>query len=904
MHRRPDTASSPKPHHARPTGGANSGETDTGLKQNIIKKWLRIRAIHLHPQAARGNIAPKPSSGDRMSTVVSPPAASLARAKADGGISLLNLMLVLGQLAVLLIILRQFQIESPAFLRLAALAFVGFAVHALLPLRYRLLFFVILSFAAIAMVFGPLDGAILVAIGLVLIGICHLPIKFSARIAILLAVGAVLIAMRAKWLPEIWSDAIWPILGSMFMFRLIVYLYDLKHDSATITPTRTLAYFFMLPNVCFPLFPVIDYKTFRLRYFDDDAYKIYQVGIDWMVRGVIHLLLYRYVYYYLTLSPAEVKDAGDLVQYCLSGFLLYLRVSGLFHLIVGMLYLFGFRLPETHHRYYLATGFSDFWRRINIYWKDFMLKIFYYPTVFRLRHLGTTQAMVLATMFVFLMTWFLHAYQWFWLRGTALFVTQDILFWAILGALVVINALWELRYGRKRSLGKQTWNLREATSVALKTALTFSFICVLWSFWTTESLSDWLSLWTVLAEAPRTVEPPSHWAAAFLALGAITQVGGAKPGPGKFRLPDWMNQRLLTIVSLTVLLLAGIERVHIHFGTEISTTLNSLRSGRLSRLDAAMLERGYYENLLAVNRFNSQLWEIYAKKPVNWIDVEGTGLKRFTDTFIQTELTPGFVAETRFGPYSVNRWGMRDKDYEKVPPPGTFRIAILGPSTVAGWGVGDGETFEALVEDRLNRERKGAPSERYEILNFGVPGYQPPQQLPAFEKALSFAPNAVLYVATGREASRAADYLVEVVGKKIEIPYPEFREIVRKAGLDSAMDRTTALRSIEPFKAEVLTYIYRRIVDDSRARGATPILAFLPQSQGGSWETETPEILRIAESSGFAVIDLSDVFKGHDVKSYALAEWDLHPNTFGHQLIAARLFEELAKRPDLFSSKR
>ena len=89
-----------------------------------------------------------------------------------------------------------------------------------------------------------------------------------------------------------------------------------------------------------------------------------------------------------------------------------------FHLIVGMLHLFGFRLPETHRLFYLSSSFTDFWRRINIYWKDFMQKIFYYPAVFRLKHLGTTRALVIATLYVFVMTWFLHAYQWFWLRGT------------------------------------------------------------------------------------------------------------------------------------------------------------------------------------------------------------------------------------------------------------------------------------------------------------------------------------------------------------------------------------------------------------------------------------------------------------------------------------------------------
>ena len=74
----------------------------------------------------------------------------------------------------------------------------------------------------------------------------------------------------------------------------------------------------------------------------------------------------------------------------ISTFLLYVRISGQFHLVIGMLHLFGFNLPETHHRYLLASSFTDFWRRINIYWKDFMMKVFYYPAFFRLRKLGET----------------------------------------------------------------------------------------------------------------------------------------------------------------------------------------------------------------------------------------------------------------------------------------------------------------------------------------------------------------------------------------------------------------------------------------------------------------------------------------------------------------------------------
>ena len=114
----------------------------------------------------------------------------------------------------------------------------------------------------------------------------------------------------------------------------------------------------------------------------------------WIVRGLLHLILYRFVYLHLAGDPAELVTLGDLRAVPARTFLLYLRVSGQFHLIVGVLHLYGFRLPETHHLYYLASSFTDFWRRINIYWKDFMMKLVYYPSYFRLRRWGGNTALV------------------------------------------------------------------------------------------------------------------------------------------------------------------------------------------------------------------------------------------------------------------------------------------------------------------------------------------------------------------------------------------------------------------------------------------------------------------------------------------------------------------------------
>lgn len=820
----------------------------------------------------------------------------------DGRIDLRRYLLIVGQLALFTLLLRQFQIENAAFLRLAMLTFAGFAIHALLPLRYRLPFFLALSLAGIVLVMNLGNALWIVGIGLVLIGICYLPIALRWRAVLLTAAAVVLVALRAKWIQGPMSDAIWPILGSMFMFRMVVYFYDLSHDPTLASPVRTLSYFFMLPNACFPLFPVVDSTTFRRNYFDDDAYAIYQVGIDWMVRGAIHLLLYRYVYYHLALGPSEVTGPQQLIQYLVANFLLYLRVSGLFHLIVGMLYLFGFRLPETHHKYLLAASFTDFWRRINIYWKDFMQKVFYYPAVFRLKALGMTKAMVVATLWVFLLTWALHAYQWFWLRGTLLLIPQDMLFWAILAGLVVINGLIELRYGRKRRLARAAATWQDVALRVAKTYAMFWFICLLWSFWTAESVRDWASLFSAVR---------GEYTPGVLILPAIVLVvivfGCIERGPRRNSKASEQSQRefrmarAVTVVSMILLVALGVETVNTQFGPEFATTVHSLRSGRLSRLDNAKLERGYYENLLSVDRFNSQLWEVYSKKPGEWLDVRDAGLKRFTGDFAQTELIPSFVAETNLGPITVNRWGMRDQDYEQLPRPGTFRAAVLGPSTVMGWGAPDGETFEALLEAQLNRERAGAPYARYEILNFGVPGYQPPQQLIAVEKALRFQPDAVFYVAAGREVSRAADYLVEVVRKRIAIPYAPLAEIVAKAGLTPELDEATALRKLNPYRAELLASTYRLIVSQVRAKGAVPILVFLPQVRGGTWQEETPETLRTASAAGFIVIDLSDVFDGEDIATIRLAEWDDHPNAKGHRLIAERLYTAIAQRPEIIS---
>src|SRR5262245_19601475 len=85
-----------------------------------------------------------------------------------------------------------------------------------------------------------------------------------------------------------------------------------------------------------------------------------------------------------------------------------------------------------------------------------------------------------------------------------------------------------------------------------------------------------------------------------------------------------------------------------------------------------------------------------------------------------TDIAPSVSTVLGGGPISSNRWGMRDRDYEKAKPAKTYRIVLLGGSHDQGTGVKEDETYENVVEDRLNHERPEAGYSRYEILNMSV----------------------------------------------------------------------------------------------------------------------------------------------------------------------------------------
>ena len=239
---------------------------------------------------------------------------------------------------------------------------------------------------------------------------------------------------------------------------------------------------------------MVDYRTLRRGYFTEDIHRVQRLGLQMMVTGTTHLLLYRIIDQRLRLTPDRVDGPASLAAFLVFNYLLYLRVSGQFHIACGLMHLFGYKLPETHHHYLLATGFTDYWRRINIYWKDFMVRVVFNPVMFRLKTWPQPRALALATAVVFVVTWLLHGYQSFWLRGHWTLTLPDTLFWGILGALVMINIQSDAKRVRPSPRLRQVVTVRSETIRAFKVLGTLTTLSLLWALWSSPSVPAFLDL--------------------------------------------------------------------------------------------------------------------------------------------------------------------------------------------------------------------------------------------------------------------------------------------------------------------------------------------------------------------------------------------------------------------------
>jgi D-alanyl-lipoteichoic acid acyltransferase DltB (MBOAT superfamily) len=793
----------------------------------------------------------------------------------------------------------------------------GYCVHAWLPGAWKLPFFVALSAAAFAGVLGPADALAVGALGGLLFLLCNLRAHIQWRVAGLLACGALLVALRAGWIPALRvpgggapeSSLVVPLVASMFLFRGAIYLYDEHTQPRPASIWMRVAYFFLLPNVCFLLFPAVDYRTFQRTYYAAPAREIHARGLRWMLRGTLHLLAYRIVHAYLTPAAGDVHDLGGVLMFVCSSYLLYLRISGHFHLVIGMLHLFGFQLPETNHAYLLAHSFSDSWRRTNVYWTEFMKKLVYYPAYMRLRMRGTTFALVAATALVFVATWWLHALQWFFLQGE-LPLAWDGMFWGVAALL----ALWSVLADARRASGPAVLapgapaappRLGAALRYSLRVLGVFATTSLLWSLWSSRSLSEWLGvLKQAAASSPRDWLVLAGVLALLIGAGVLLQlrpglaraVAAARSGSAG----AWARA-----AACALLLLLGWERASAALGGPIASALAPLRVESSARPGADGEGIAYYDRLIQRDRRVEWAWAGARFDPEDVPTFLRNSIVRPAPGLVEFELPPSQRLEIGGEQHTINSAGMRDREYALRKPPKTWRIAVLGTCVEMGMGVSDAEVWERQVEYQLNQQQSSVSGLNYEILNFSVPAYSLFHHVSQLEgKVAAYEPDVVLL---SNHIGSTIKYLIAVSRTRPEF-LSELGEAYTRAGIAPGMDDVEVRRRVSGVLEDIELWGLRRFQGACAEVGAIPVWLEVPffEADGAvehGMAIRIAQVRSYAERIGFLSIDIR---KG--VHEPALAEIvipDMYhlANANGHRLLAARLYRELLARPELLGMR-
>lgn len=363
----------------------------------------------------------------------------------------------------------------------------------------------------------------------------------------------------------------------------------------------------------------------------------------------------------------------------------------------------------------------------------------------------------------------------------------------------------------------------------------------------------------------------------------------------------------LQTTSWLVILLAGVAALHLHVVPGDATgLLYDLRNEGLNRIDQGRMVRGYYQNLNdAAEETRGGLperladWLVIGDKGPRWAArLVRTGASRDTkEGYLLSELVPGIETEHIGVPFSVNRWGQRDRDYEPEKPDGVFRIAYIGASNTMGWGVLVEECYAELLEARLNRELVGKTSyQRYEVINFASPGYSATEFLYVAEaKAAPFRPDLILIENCAEEIRfNIAENVANRLAKGRDLRYPYIKELIQRSGVSPGDALFRLKRRINPIREGLLLAAYRHLAEWSVSSSIPVAVTVLRLEVAPRIDPLLEWSASEAEKLGLIAIRVFEAMAGQDRRSVYLAhEKDQHPSAKGHALLADELYERL-----------
>ncbi len=267
------------------------------------------------------------------------------------------------------------------------------------------------------------------------------------------------------------------------------------------------------------------------------------------------------------------------------------------------------------------------------------------------------------------------------------------------------------------------------------------------------------------------------------------------------------------------------------------------------------------------------------------------------------ELKPNIRSTFLGKPFVTNSQGMSGtREYDRVPPPDTIRIAGVGDSLMFNWGVEPHETCLSVLEEKL--KSSFAPLD-VEILNFAVPGYNTAIEYEVIrQKVLSYHPHLIILGYCGndmdlpnyiRKNVSAKSYAIFAMNAAVEIIASPSRggSAPHLASQYWAMSNifATSPNGRTPYLVEEAPPEYRHMVGKENYLATMQNLADFSAASGIPIivQDPNPEFVPLFQSWGLETIPVYDVLH----TAMTLSEEDRHYNPEGHRFCAERLFEYL-----------
>src|SRR5512139_1639636 len=264
------------------------------------------------------------------------------------------------------------------------------------------------------------------------------------------------------------------------------------------------------------------------------------------------------------------------------------------------------------------------------------------------------------------------------------------------------------------------------------------------------------------------------------------------------------------------------------------------------------------------------------------------------------ELTPN-VAD-------VNALGLRGGPIEAARLPGVGRVIVLGDSFTYGDGVRANEALPAQLELQLNQKGNA----RYEVLNFGVPGYNTAQEFAYLQEAgLALHPDLVIVAFNLSDAdfsplrNQSRSHVMLVHAKEFLKAHVGFYDFARLQfrGMQEWSFRNDPATAVwpemypirlaargEPSRGwDQCRAALQGIAQTCRRAGIPVVMVFWPVLERLSdypYRSEHTFVTTQAKALGIPVLDLLPVFAGADPRALTVSARNPHPNAAAHRAAA------------------